>query len=303
MEIKSGQRAIDKIHKRRDRYEIPDWQRGKVWTVPRKQLLIDSILRGWKLPKFYFLLTSESPETYDVVDGQQRLNAIFDFYTDNLRLSKEAAREFGGEYYSELPSHLSDAFDDFEIEFDAIIEANEKEYKEFFQRLQKGLPLTGSEQLNAVPSKLRDFVWKLAKHSFFLNKVSANDTRYGHFDVASKVAAIEIEGIDTGLRFDDLKSIFDSQASFSGKSNVAVRLTETLDLLDRVFTTRSPELRNRTVVQSLATLVARLGPSKLSGEEALLRRFFNSFMTELSKQVELGQEANRLGLHTVSADG
>jgi hypothetical protein len=39
-------RALDKIHKRRDRYEIPDWQRDEVWGNTQKQQLIDSILRG-----------------------------------------------------------------------------------------------------------------------------------------------------------------------------------------------------------------------------------------------------------------
>jgi len=50
-----GRRALDKIYKRRDRYLIPEWQRGDVWNMERQQQLIDSILRGWKLPKFYFV--------------------------------------------------------------------------------------------------------------------------------------------------------------------------------------------------------------------------------------------------------
>jgi hypothetical protein len=295
VKMESGQRAIDKIHKRRDRYEIPDWQRGRVWGTPRKQLLVDSILRGWKLPKFYFLQTSDDPESYEVVDGQQRLNAIFDFFTGDLRLSKDSAREFGAEYYRDLPSGLSDAFDDFEIEFDVVVEAEEAEVKQFFQRLQRGLSLTGSEQLNAVPSKLRDFVLKLTKHSFFQNKVSASDTRYGFFDIVSKVAAIEIEGIDAGLRFDDLKATFDGQANFSDKSNVAKRLQGTFDLLDSVFPERSRALRNRTVVQAFATLTARLlATGKTKGHEARLRDFFESFVKELSRQVELGQQATDL---------
>jgi hypothetical protein len=47
VEMRSDKRELDKIFKRRDRCEIPDWQRDEVWDVPRKQKLIDSILRGW----------------------------------------------------------------------------------------------------------------------------------------------------------------------------------------------------------------------------------------------------------------
>ena len=53
MKMTPHQRALDKIYKRRDRYDIPDWQRERVWGKARKQKLIDSILRGWRLPKFY----------------------------------------------------------------------------------------------------------------------------------------------------------------------------------------------------------------------------------------------------------
>lgn len=295
MKMESGQRAIDKINKRRDRYEIPDWQRGRVWGTPRKQLLVDSILRGWKLPKFYFLKSSSDPEGYEVVDGQQRLNAIFDFFTGDLRLSKDSAQEFGGEYYKDLPSSLSDVFDDFEIEFDVVLDAEEAEVKQFFQRLQRGLSLTGSEQLNAVPSKLRDFVLKLSKHAFFQSKVTASDTRYGFFDIVSKVAAIEIEGIDAGLRFEDLKATFDGQANFSDKSKVGTRLQGTFDWLDSIFPQRSRVLRNRTVVQAFATLAARLlATGKTKGFEVRLKAFFESFVEELSRQVELGQGATDL---------
>ena len=55
MKMTSDKRAIDKIYKRRNRYEISDWQRQPVWRCARQQEIIDSILRGWKAPQFYFL--------------------------------------------------------------------------------------------------------------------------------------------------------------------------------------------------------------------------------------------------------
>ena len=167
MKMQSRTRAIDKLYKRRDRYEIPEWQRQEVWNRSKKQKLIDSVLRGWKLPKFYFLKVSDDPEAYEVVDGQQRLVAIFDFFDNELGLPESAGEEFGGSYYMGLPDDLSDAFDDYEIEFDEIEDATEEEVKDFFQRLQEGLPLTSAEKLNSVHSKLRNYVDKLAKHRFF----------------------------------------------------------------------------------------------------------------------------------------
>src|SRR5260370_40798845 len=112
MKMLPDKRAIDKIYKRRDRYEIPDWQREEVWSLGKKQLLIDSILRGWKLPKFYFLRLSEN-ET-EVVDGQQRLTAIFEFFANEFPLPKNSAKQFGGPYYRDLSQIHSNSFADFE---------------------------------------------------------------------------------------------------------------------------------------------------------------------------------------------
>lgn len=292
MDMRAEKRALDKIYKRRDRYEIPDWQREEVWPRPKKQALIDSILRQWKLPKFYFVKTASDPNEYEVVDGQQRLLAIFDFFDNELPFSDETSARVGATHYKDLSETLSDAFDDYEIEFDEITNADEEELKEFFQRLQEGLRLTSSEKLNSVHSKLRDFCRKLARHDFFKKKVSAGDKRYGHFDIVSKVAVLEIEGIDAGLRFDDLKEAFNAQKNFSSRSNVAKRLRETFDYLNRVFPKLSPILKNRTIVQSFATLAARVQQTgKSTGTEARLRKFLEHFSSELSRQVTLGQQA------------
>ena len=292
MEMSSGKRAIDKIYRRRDRYEVPDWQRTEVWNDQKKKTLIDSMLRGWKLPKFYFQIASDSPVVYEVVDGQQRLSAIYEFFGGELSLPKEAADEFGGNTYDTLSDRDRDAFDDFEIEFDIIVDADEPEIKEFFQRLQAGLPLTSSENLNSIHSNLRDFSRRLATKPFFKKKVWVADKRYAHFDIAAKVAAIELDGIDTGLRFEDLKATFESQASFSDRSQAAKRLLDTFDYLDRVFPEKSPVLRNRTIVQSYATLAGKLvATGRAAGKEGTLRSFFERFPSELSRQIELGSEA------------
>lgn len=292
MKMAADKRELSKIYKRRDRYEIPDWQRQRVWDKSKKQLLIDSILRGWKLPKFYFLKISDNPEEFDVVDGQQRLNAIFEFFANELSLSEESSIEFGGAFYRDLPALHSDNFDDFEIEYDVIEDADDSELKQFFQRLQQGLPLTSSEKLNSEHSNLRDFCRELAKHPFFKTKVVLKDTRYAHFDVVTKVAAIEIEGLEVSLRYEGLKNVFASQGLFSPHSNVATRLRQTFDYLNNVFIEKNSLLRNRTVLQSLATLIARLIDSGRSqGYETKLLKFFTYFMQELAIQVELAQDA------------
>ena len=62
------------------------YQRKLVWTVPEKERLIDSILKDYPLPLFLLAeKPSEAPDAaedesiYEVIDGMQRLNAIFSY--------------------------------------------------------------------------------------------------------------------------------------------------------------------------------------------------------------------------------
>lgn len=292
MKMTSERIALDKLYKRRDRYEIPDWQREKVWNKAKKQKLIDSILREWKLPKFYFLLTNSNPKEYDVLDGQQRLSAIWEFFEGELELSKESQKAFGGSNYEDLSDDVSDAFDDYEINFDVIEDAEEEEQKEFFQRLQEGLPLSSSEKLNSVHSKLRDFCAKLAKHKFFEETAAISAKRYAYFDACAKVMALEIEGLDCGTRFDDVKEVFIQQSGFSGNSAVARRVRKSLDILHKELPKPTKQLRNRTLVQAVISFCCHLQVVGLDqAQHKVLARFLNQFLSELSKQVELGQAA------------
>jgi hypothetical protein len=98
MELRS--RALDKLYKRRDRIEMPDFQREEVWDDGKKRLLIDSVLRKWHLPKFYFRKTGDG--TWECIDGQQRLTTIWEFYDNKLELDDAAVKKYGGKTYHDL---------------------------------------------------------------------------------------------------------------------------------------------------------------------------------------------------------
>jgi hypothetical protein len=292
MKMEPRSMALDKIFKRRGRYDIPDWQRDEVWTPQRKQLLIDSILNGWKLPKLYFSKTSSDPDQFDVVDGQQRLAAIWEFFEGDLRLSEETAKNFGGFTYSELPDIVTDSFDDFEIQYDEITEATDDDIQEFFQRLQGGMSLTAAEKLNSINSGLTNFARTLSGHDFFQDKVATANARKAYFDIAFKTISLEIEGFAMRLRYEDLKLLAESQVGFSETSQVARRLHGTLEYLNLVFTEKSRFLRNRSTIQSFITLAAAIvSTGRFQGTETRLRHFFEEFGSELARQNELGTRA------------
>src|SRR5438477_3200048 len=72
----------------------PSYQRrANLWGIKNKQLLINSILNRYDIPKIYvadFTYSEsglkEDRKPYAVIDGKQRLTTFFDFFGDRLRL-------------------------------------------------------------------------------------------------------------------------------------------------------------------------------------------------------------------------
>jgi len=64
----------------RGRWKIPDFQRPLVWTEAQNRLFLESLIYG--LPVGEYTLHKNRDYIYEVLDGQQRWNAIFE-YMDN----------------------------------------------------------------------------------------------------------------------------------------------------------------------------------------------------------------------------
>lgn len=68
------------------------YQRKLVWTIDEKQQLIDSILHHYPLPQFLVANTSVKRQSYEIIDGMQRLNAIVGFIENDFSTKR-------GEYF------------------------------------------------------------------------------------------------------------------------------------------------------------------------------------------------------------
>lgn len=74
------------------------YQRKLVWTIPEKQDLISSILNGYPIPLILLANLQGKGEKVEIIDGMQRLNAIFTFIENGF--------DFEGTYFDvlEFPS-------------------------------------------------------------------------------------------------------------------------------------------------------------------------------------------------------
>ncbi|MGI1657342.1 MAG: DUF262 domain-containing protein, partial [Desulfitobacterium sp.] len=68
------------------------YQRKLVWTIKEKQNLIDSILKKYPVP--LILLASTEDGNFEIIDGMQRLNALFGFIENQFPIIKENEEQY-----------------------------------------------------------------------------------------------------------------------------------------------------------------------------------------------------------------
>ena len=206
-----------------DREEIelePDYQRiGGIWTLEKRQLFIDTIINGFDVPKFYFH-SFVPPKQKDgrlyrhaIIDGKQRLQAIWDFIDDKLPLADDFTYlhdysvALGGSYYSTIAKRfprVKARFDGTILHVVTITTDDTEVIEDLFSRLNEAVPLNAPEKRSAFGGPLPDVIRKLSQHAFFTDRVPFPDGRYRHRDLAAKFLYIEHLGEVVNTKKSDL---------------------------------------------------------------------------------------------------
>jgi hypothetical protein len=94
-----------------DKYELnPEFQRRHRWNDEKKSRLIESFIMNVPIPPIF--LYEYNFGHYEVMDGLQRLMAIYEFYKNRLALKGlEEWPELNGRRYSELPKVIKRGID------------------------------------------------------------------------------------------------------------------------------------------------------------------------------------------------
>ncbi len=248
--MKTNTRAwgLDIVNRRREKTNVnPHYQRGSVWTEKNNQLLIDSMLRGYDIPKIYLTNSSNNNYEYEVIDGQQRLRAIWGFYSDDYALGEESRNllneDLFGKKYSELPSNTQDKLAEYQLSIVIIEDSNDEEIRDLFLRLQEGKTLSPPEKRNAMVGEMRDFIDALSKtHKTFQTVIPNKDKRNLYADWLSHVVCLEIAGGATDMKAQDLKKMYEDYKVFDKKSKHAKNIKKALTFISDAFEVQTPEL-------------------------------------------------------------
>jgi len=152
----------------------PPYQRKAVWNKKKKQALMDSLFRRYYIPKLVIreVRKDDSGTVSEIVDGQQRITTVQDFFDNKYPLPKtlsDLGDGLAGKYYKDLDTGIR-KFIDKSLKYQADVIKNIEEPSnvehqiiatEIFWRLQQGESLNYMEVAHAQLSSLsRNFIVK-----------------------------------------------------------------------------------------------------------------------------------------------
>ena len=104
---------------------IPDYQRDSdQWDKPKKSLLIESIINNFTVPEILIgIEPGDDGDRREVVDGQQRICTLKEFYSGQQRLSKsndatylgDISIHYAGKTFNELPNAFKKTFENYKL--------------------------------------------------------------------------------------------------------------------------------------------------------------------------------------------
>lgn len=128
-----------------------DFQREDVWKPKQKIELIESVLMGLPLPIFYF--NQDKKGVLIVVDGRQRLTALFSYMSNEFKLSdlKILPKKYEKKF-SELDPVYQTKIEDYQIQAHVILPPTPERVKfDIFDRVNRaGTQLNKQEIRNAL---------------------------------------------------------------------------------------------------------------------------------------------------------
>lgn len=262
----------------------PDFQRGKVWKSSRQELLIDTILKEWGMPKIYLFDQSNSSdnESYLCIDGKQRILTIFEFLQNKLKISlkgKECT-------YDQLSLKDQDKFENYKIDVEIVKDATDDEIAELFRRLQNGSTLNSAEKLKSNTGEMLKFCLALTRHDFFKKEVSIKDSRNSHLAIALQISLLGVEGEIQNLKYKDLEKFLETYRSFNSKGVQAKHIEEILTFIAKNFSKEKVHIfLNRgnivTVFYLLHEISKRINLNKV---EKKVINFLKLFFEDIANQ-------------------
>lgn len=289
------------------------YQRRKVWGIKDNIRLIETILLELVIPEIFIWDCDTDPSTgktiTHIVDGQQRINAIFEFIQGNFKLqakyliSDDIKQLYGDLDFSHLPDEIKKRIWTYEI---SVVNLNSsfsiEEIKNMFYRLNlTDYSLNEQEKRNSMDSEFGKASEYLANLEFWTeHKVfSPRDIRrMGDVEYCSSILLLCREGIVDQTRQDTLDQVYtDFVDEYADKESDIDKTTNAMNIVDDLISLETESFSSKKVQMfTLLALAFNFIDNKISITYEMKQYFiqfvktYNAFKNEYDFELSTEEE-------------
>lgn len=206
---------------RNDYMEIrPFYQRRSRWDEERQSKLIESFIINIPVPPVF--LYEKAFGSYEVMDGQQRITAVSDYYNNRFALTGlDLWPELNGMTYADLPNKIRSGLDRRSISSIVLLKESAPDEEDaiflrqlVFERLNTGgVKLERQEIRNSLSSgAMNDSLYELAKDNIFrkiwgLPEYTDDEESNHKLDIYNNSFYKKMEDLEVILRFFALRHL------------------------------------------------------------------------------------------------
>jgi hypothetical protein len=207
----------------------PFYQRRPRWETWRQSRLIESFIMNVPVPPLF--VYESGLARYEVMDGQQRITAVREFYTNRFKLEGlEQWPELNGRVYDTLPSEIKKGLDRRSISYIVLLkesaETSEEEAllrQQVFERLNTGgVKLSNQEIRNSLyHGNFNDLLFEAARDPLFrkawgIPAYSESEHKFLSDDLAGNRTYLMMRDVEIVLRFFALRHVEHYQRGMKG---------------------------------------------------------------------------------------
>jgi hypothetical protein len=220
----------------------PFYQRRQRWDAAKQSQLIESFLINIPIPPLF--VYEVAANTYEVMDGQQRIAAISAFYSNELVLEGlERWPELNGKTYNKLPPKIRAGIDRRSISWVTVLHESSDSAEDAFAIKQLVFERLNTGGVRLSPQEIRNALYagrfnqllielsKLPEHRKAWNLASYSTTEdlYVPDELAKKSFYLEMDDIEVILRFFALRNVAHYSNGMRGFLDIYMEKAQHLD--------------------------------------------------------------------------
>lgn len=231
----------------------PKFQRNNVWNTQAKSYLIDTILRGLPIPPIFmkeYIDRATRKTIREVIDGQQRLNAIIGFYQNDFKILKSHNKDYANLSYSELDDDSQIDFLGFNIPIVLVKTEDNSIVYDMFARLNTNNMVLNKQEIRNAKywGEFKVFANKIATRyrNFFIDYKTFKDkqvSRMADIELINSFIIVMLDGIvtESPAKVDQYYKKYEK--TFENMQLVESKLYLIMSIIEQLFETRAYSIK------------------------------------------------------------